>query len=288
VSRAAGPRDLLNARDDEVVIGALGEVEDWRPEHVPRLIALLARESLLEAATWRLSRMGEAVVPDLAAVLNDDTAEFVVRRRIPAVLACIADPAADEALVAALQARRFEIRYRSALALVRRRRRGFPVTAEARPERIWRAIDAEVKRDRLVWELQKLLDDFEPDPDQLIVRRIGTRGELSLEHTFRMLSLVLDPWEVKAAFQGVQGRDERLTAFALEYLEHVLPAAIRDRLWLFIGDVSEHRRGKERRAFDEVVADLMTTSATLFAGDRTRADLDRYLRDRNEPRETDA
>ena len=44
-------------------------------------------------------------------------------------------------------------------------------------------------------ELQKILDDTEADDDDFVGQRVGVRGELSLEHTFRQLSLVLDALE---------------------------------------------------------------------------------------------
>ena len=111
---------------------------------------------------------------------------------------------------------------------------------------------------------------------------MGVRGELSLEHTFRLLSLVLEPEPVRAAFNGIILDDEKLRSFALEYLEQVLPGDIRSRLWPFIGDVSEYQRAKSLRKLDDVVSDLMTTGATLFGAPEDREALRRILEEQDE------
>ena len=278
------PRVRLHSPEDEVVLQALDETQSWRAEDMPRLTRLLARDALYRPLVGKLVELGALAVPQLIATLQDENADFVIRRRIPAVLARTGGPEADEALLHGLVVKRFEIRYRAAIALVRRRRHGLPMAERPWSPRVWHAIRLEVTRDRPLWELQKLLDDIEPDADDLVVQRIGVRGELSLEHTFRMLSLVLNPEEVKAAFQGILSPDENLKSLALEYLEHVLPPAIRERLWLFIGDVSEYRKARELRSLDEVVNDLMSSRATLFTGEQTRAALKRILEERNEDR----
>ncbi|MFQ5747789.1 MAG: NTP/NDP exchange transporter, partial [Gemmatimonadota bacterium] len=96
------------------------------PADVPTLALALARDALAEAATSALARIGPAAVPDLAALLADEKADFVIRRRIPRALARIPDARADAALLAALGSRRFEVRYRAAAALVHRRSSGLP------------------------------------------------------------------------------------------------------------------------------------------------------------------
>ena len=54
----------------------------------------------------------------MVEILKAKDADFVIRRRIPAVLAQAGGSDADDALLDALTSNRFEIRYRSALALV--------------------------------------------------------------------------------------------------------------------------------------------------------------------------
>ncbi|MFQ5747251.1 MAG: hypothetical protein ACE5HF_08550, partial [Gemmatimonadota bacterium] len=144
--------------------------------------------------------------------------------------------------------------------------------------RVWAAVREEVNRERPVWELQRLLDGREPDEDGFLARRLAMRGELSLEHTFRLLSLVVeDPDLVRSAYHGVVLSDAALRGFALEYLEHVLPEDVRTRLWPFIGDASPSRRARALRPLKDVVSDLARTGATLFAAREDRAELRRLV-----------
>jgi hypothetical protein len=142
---------------------------------------------------------------------------------------------------------------------------------------VWAAIRAQLNREKPVWELARLLD---PETnDGFVEQRVGVRGELSLEHTFRLLSLVLDPGTVRAAYHGIVLNDQELKSFALEYLEQVLPTDVRDRLWPFIGDLSASAERRALRQLDEVVADLLQTGATLFGSPEDREALRRYLDD---------
>jgi hypothetical protein len=217
--------------------------------------------------------MGEVSLAHLDEVVQDEHADFVIRRRIPRILAEHEHPEADEALLAALSAARFEVRYRSGVALVRRRTRDMATARGNWRRTIWRAIDAEVSRERPVWELQKLLDGDEAGVDDFVEERVGVRGELSLEHTFRLLSLVLDPEPVRTAFHGILLDDAALKGLSLEYLEQVVPPEILKKLWPFIGDISEHQRKKSSRSLDDVVFDLSKTGATLFVGADEKAAL---------------
>jgi hypothetical protein len=132
-----------------------------------------------------------------------------------------------------------------------------------------------------VWELQRLLDD-DPTGDDLVAERVEARGELSLEHTFRLLSLVLEAEAVRSAYQGVLLGDDRLRSLALEYLDQVLPDDVRERLWPFIGDLSEYQRARRERPLRDVVSDLVTTGDTLFMSERDRGALRRLLGDEKE------
>jgi hypothetical protein len=233
---------------------------------VEELIRLLANDRMYDQAVASLISIGEPTWGHLADILNEPTADFVLRRRIPRVLAGMDGREADEALIEALGANRFEVRYRSGMALARRRRADMPTARFEWREKVWDAVRAEVSREKPVWELQRLLDDADPAEDDFVQRRLGTRGALSLEHTFRLLGLVLELDTVRSAYLGVTLNETELESFALEYLEMVLPPDIRSRLWPFIGDSSEYQLSRSQRPLDRVVTDLMQTGATLFGG----------------------
>lgn len=258
------------------VEAALGEVPLDDPHWAPALLRLLARDTLYRRVVRILRGMGEGVVPVLVEAARDEGTDFVIRRRVPRVLAAVGGLEADEALLDLLRARRFEVRYQAAIALVRRRRKGLPTVPE--PEaRVWDALREELGKGRPVWELQRLLDEETWSGDGLVADRVGTRGDLSLEHAFRLLSLLLEPEAVRAAFRGVTADDERFRSLALEYLEQVLPADVRERLWPFIGDLSERERRRRERPLDQVVAELVTTGATLFPSQADRDAVRRLL-----------
>lgn len=274
------PSDLLRSGDNALVDRALRETERWTEADVPYLAPLLARDIWLGAVVRGLAHVGVAGVPYLSSVLGDESTDFVIRRRIPRVLARIDHPDADRALVDALGAGRFEVRYRVALALYQRRLEAMSESRGDWRAEVWAAIRAQLNREKPVWELARLLD-AEAD-DGFVEQRVGVRGELSLEHTFRLLSLVLDPGTVRAAYHGIVLNDQELKSFALEYLEQVLPTDVRDRLWPFIGDLSASAERRALRQLDEVVADLLQTGATLFGSPEDREALRRYLDDAEE------
>ena len=269
------PDTVLRSRDVARITELLRQGGASDPDLVPALARLLARDRLAEAATETLVGIGPAAVPVLAGLLRDAGGDFVIRRRLPRVLARIPDPAADSALLEALDSDRFEIRYRAAVALARRRRNGLAQEVRDPGRVIWRAIRAELGRGRAVWELARLLDDVDPDP--FVERRVGERGQLSLEHVFRMLGLVGDPAAIRAAWRALLSEQPEARSFALEYLDQVLPTDVRDGLWPFIGDLSADRERRAIRPIDDVVADLARTGATLFGDGDERDALRRYL-----------
>ena len=87
-----------------------------------------------------------------------------------------------------------------------------------------------------------------------------TRAGESLAHVFTLLSLVLPREPLQVAFRSLHADDPYLEGTALEYLEGVLPPAIRQRLWPFL----EHRSAKRSaRPSDEVMADLLRSNHSI-------------------------
>ena len=264
---------MLPALDDDELRRRLSRIERLDAEDAPKLALLLARDGLRELAARRLAEIGRPAGPKLAEILADETADFVVRRRLAQVLAFIPGPEARTGLIAGLGANRFEIRYRSARALTQRQKGGEETTDEV-AEAIWAAIRRELSRGRAVWELAHLLDPKEHD--DLAGGRALERGELSLEHVFRLLALVREREAIHAAWRGVTGNDPELGSLALEYLEQVLPGDVREKLWPFIGDLSVEQSRDAIRPLEQVIDELLETGATLFRGD-DRARLREYL-----------
>jgi hypothetical protein len=282
------PLDQLRSRDDqEALLGMerLEKSEAWDVESLAQLIRLLARDRIMDAVVTRLEARAEQARSLLTAALADRNEEFIIRRRLPRVLARAGGVWADEVLLSLLSADRFEIRFRSAQALARRRRVGLEEAPGDTAARIWAALRAEVTRDRPVWELQHLLDSSDmgkESGDELVLEQAGLRGGRSLEHAFRLMSLVLDPVAVRASWLGIARGEDAYRGFAQEYLEQVLPEDIRERLWLFVGDLSDAQARASRRSLDAVVGDLMNSQATLFANAEQQELLKRLLDDQQE------
>ncbi|MFW6088397.1 MAG: Npt1/Npt2 family nucleotide transporter [Gemmatimonadota bacterium] len=265
---------MLPALDDDELRQRLEDPDFVESADAGNLALLLARDGVRDLAARRLAGLGESAGPELAAIVADEQADFVVRRRAAQVLAFVPGEAALDGLLAGLAARRFEVRYRAARALAQRRRGGESLSSRAE-DVVWGAIRKELSRGRAVWELARLLDPKEHD--ELAGGRAAERGELSLEHVFRLLSLVLDRDAIRAAWRGITGDHGELGSLALEYLEQVLPDDVREKLWPFIGDLSDAESRRAMRPLNDVIDELLVTGATLFRGD-DRDRLQDYLR----------
>jgi hypothetical protein len=229
---------------DELRSGDLGRIravlaqEVLDPELVAAALPLLGRDELFGDLVPALRRAAPRCTGQLVDALLDESVDPVVRRRIPRVLAFVPTQRAVDGLRAGLDCERLDVRYRSAQALVRQRKRG---TVK---------IDAEAMFAVAAREIAGL-----------------TGSGARLEHVFAVLSLALDGEPVEIAFRALQGRDPALRGTALEYLDHVLPAAIRSGLWPVLGaDSAVHLAA--RRSVDEVRDELSRSSWRLASVER--------------------
>ena len=86
---------------------------------------------------------------------------------------------------------------------------------------------------RPIWESRGALDGS-TGQDSSLERFVRDRSGQSLAHVFTLLSLVLNREPLQIAFRSLHADDPRLRGTALEYLEEVLPVAIRQQLWPFL------------------------------------------------------
>ena len=126
-------------------------------------------------------------------------------------------------------------------------------------DRIFAVVLKEVAVGRPVWESRRLLDGLASQSplDEFVRDRAGE----SLAHVFTLLSLVLQREPLQIAFRSLHTDDEYLQGTALEYLEGVLPAPIRQRLWPFL-----ERRAVSRpvRPREEVIAHLLRSNHSIM------------------------
>jgi len=175
---------LRNLPADPLLIGAL--------------VPLLAHDEIVRPVVTALAGFGARAAGEMASVLLDPAAADVVRRRLPLALKSCASPLARDALLAALEAPSFELRRRSARALV-----------------------------ALTDEYPTLLIPF-PGVLTLVEREVRSEAEPHLlrEHVFNLLALALEREPVRIAARSFATDDAYLRGTALEYLETVLPARI--------------------------------------------------------------
>jgi hypothetical protein len=231
------PADELRS-GDPVRIRAVLAHEVLDAGLVAAALPLLSRDELFGDLVPALRRAAPRCTGQLVDALLDESVDPVVRRRIPRVLAFVHTQRAVDGLRAGLDAERLDVRYRSAQALVRQRRRGTMKIEAA-------AMFAVAAR-----EIAGL-----------------TGSGARLDHVFAILSLALDGEPVEIAFRALKGRDPALRGTALEYLDHVLPAPIRNGLWPVLGaDSGVHPAS--RRSVDEVRDELSRSSWRLASRER--------------------
>jgi hypothetical protein len=178
----------------------------------PRLAAFvvphLANEELVKPALTALRGMGPDVVGLLADVMLSEHQPLAVRRRVPHVLRALRGPRVASALTRALSADALEVRYRAALALL------------------------EVTRDERT---------FLPDSKEVFALAIkeverGTLTREASDHVFALLSLATTRGSLELVRQGLRTDDNKLRGTALEYLESLLPEAVRGPLVLALSE----------------------------------------------------
>jgi hypothetical protein len=76
-----------------------------------------------------------------------------------------------------------------------------------------------------------------------------------------LLALVLPREAIQLAFRGLQTDDEHLRGTALEYLDAVLPATIKQRLWPFLEPRPVRRSSRSR---DEAIAALLRSNRSIL------------------------
>jgi hypothetical protein len=208
----------------------------------------------------------DAYVARLAAGLLDQRQTPGTRVRAARKLGAIGSPRAADALWPALDDPRFDVRTHSLRAL----KSVLKATGERLDEeRVIGLVLREIDRSRPFWAGGRLLPDGAASPIEAFVKR---RAADSLDHVFALLSLMRPAEPLKIAARSLRSSDEHLRGTSLEYLDGVLPPAVREQLWPFLAGSAHGRAvGRERALADLVEASGSITLANL--GGRTVAGL---------------
>ncbi len=168
---------------------------------------------------------GDAAVGTLGDTLVDPEAPLRVRRDLATILGRIGTPAALQQLTRVSREAPRSVLSRALRALNAARKRGQPFAFD--PAQVRADIEgdlAELQRRRAQRAALAMADG-----DAALLRRALDEAAASLrEHVFRRLALLYPPQEMLRAHRGLISGNERITAFALEYLEATLTPEDRD------------------------------------------------------------
>jgi hypothetical protein len=216
----------LRSRDRARVLDVLASPRQFGPGVVAHVIPLLTRDAIAESAAAALRQVADAHVGELTDALLDPEQHHAVRRRLARVFSACRSQRAADGLLAALSDLRFDVRCEAAQSLAAVLARNAEIRIDR--ERIYAVVRREVAAGQLVWENRRLLGAAGDSPFDNFVR---DRSGQSLGHIVTLLSLVLPRDPLQMAFRGLRSGHPHLRGTALEYLEGVLPPAIRQQLW---------------------------------------------------------
>jgi len=252
--------DPLRAR------AALRSIDLRSPLLVPQVIEMLGRDETARAAHDVLCGAADQIAGQLADRLADPSENEKVRRRIPRVLAGSKSPLAYQGLLRQLRDDRFEIRQRCARALEKM----LEANPEYRPEPalIFEIVGSELVAGRNGPSRRaagKAAGPAAEDADFLLVDEVlRERASHVMTHVSTLLALVLPPQSVRLAFRALHTEDAKLRGVALEYLDSVLPKALREQLAAQIeGPVAPPARSGTPT--EEALANLVGESPSIIA-----------------------
>ena len=229
----------LRSGDRALVEATLATLSRPDSLEVAQLIQLLAWDDVTPSARRVLESAAAAHVGLLIdALLNTDT-DFAVRRRIPRVLGTVASDRALDGLAHGLDDPRFEVRYQCGRAIDRVLSRTGTLSVSA--DRILAVVDRELSVPPRIWHGHHLIDRLEGDD---ATGESTRRAERNLEHVFMLLSAVLPREPMQIAFRGTQSEEPGLRNLAIEYLDGILPAGIRSKLWALMDARLEPQRDR--------------------------------------------
>jgi hypothetical protein len=254
----------LRSGDAERAIRAAGELDHDDCALAPLVVDLLAWDEAMPAGRDALVRMGAKITGMLVDVLLDAGRDFVIRRRLPRVLAYLPSPRSIDGLFAALEDQRFEVRFYAGRALYLLLKENADLKPP--PERIWAAVNRELSQQRQLWNSHRLLDrrgSHEKEwffDDQLL-----DRADRNLEHLFTLLALMLPDDAVRIAFRALHTDDVQLKGTAFEYLESATPAGTRQLLLplLEVDGETRLRAGGANGALETLLASTALVNQTL-------------------------
>jgi hypothetical protein len=211
----------------------LARLDPLDPLLAPQVVRLLAWNEAAQEARQALERASHRVTGLLVDRLLDPQEDFSVRRRIPRVLAQTASARAVDGLLAGLDDARFEVRFHCSRALDHLHLHEPELEIPA--ARVYAVVERELSVSKPLWESRRLLDQRDSsDQFAFLDDHLRERADQSLEHVFSLLAAVTPREPAKVAFRALHTDDRLLRGLAQEYLDSVLPSAVREKLWALL------------------------------------------------------
>ena len=251
---------VLRSHDRDRIEALLRREEALPASLVSYVIPLLAWDAVSRDAIHALQKVAEEHVGELIDALIDPNQPFAVRRRLARVFSvCVTQRAAD-GLILGLDDQRFEVRFQCGRSLASILEKNARIRVDA--ERVYDVVLREVAVGRTVWQSHGLLDRQEaPEGRSFVDEFVKDRTNQGLAHVFTLLSLVLPREPLLIAYRGLHTDDPGLKGTALEYLEGVVPARIRERLWPFLED--DRPASRVVRPREEILEDLLRSHPSI-------------------------
>jgi len=249
----------LRSGNAKRVQGDLRQARTLSPAVAAQVTSLLAWDEVTGWASRALAKAAPSITGQLVDRLLDPNEDFAIRRRIPRILGTCATPRSYDGLVAALDDRRFEVRYQAARALARIHEN---VPSLVRDQNgVYAAVLRETRVEKALWDDQRLIDEPAINDSLQIDQALTARTNRSMEHVFTLLSLVLPRAPLQIAFKGLLTSDTVLRGTSLEYLESVLPKEIWGSLNPLLDDTRATAAAARPR--EEVLEELLRSNQSI-------------------------
>jgi AAA family ATP:ADP antiporter len=208
---------------------------------VPTLVSLMRNHRLKNAAREALVSYGETVIPALTYFLGDEEEDPWVRRHIPGTLGRIPTTASVEALVEALGSVDGFLRYKAVAALERIRRENPAVPIPAPPiEKL--ALKAAARYYRYLGASYNLFEKGDLPSEGLLAQALSEKLSRALDRIYRLLGLLYDWKDVRAARIAIDRGDVRARASAIEFLDNTLSGQLRKTILPLIDEIPAAER----------------------------------------------
>ena len=217
----------LQSGDRRRVERTLAGLENPDVGQIATVIQLLAWDDIVAEARRVLEARADRHVGLLIDAMLDPDTDFAIRRRLPRIIGTLASQRALDGLVDALEDARFEVRYQAGRAMDRLLVKNGALRVD--PARLIAIVERELSVPVQIWRGHHLIDRDETDDDR--APAAVRRAQKNVEHIFSLLAAVLPRDPLHVALGGISSDDRGLRGLAREYLDSVLPAGIREKLW---------------------------------------------------------